>query len=105
MVGSQEKRPENRDFLGEVLSVIDPKTLQSTQAMNDACASNQVFSTNHSSPLTPATGGWLKTPHNSALLGPGVTPETSTFGGIWGEQSVSGQKSPGAFFRDVTLRS
>ena len=29
------------------LAVIDPKTLQSMQATNDACASNQVFSTNH----------------------------------------------------------
>jgi hypothetical protein len=29
-----------------IIAVIDPKTLQSMQATNDACASNQVFS-NH----------------------------------------------------------
>jgi hypothetical protein len=51
-------KPRNHDFLGRVvLAVIDPKTLQSMQATNDACASNQVFSTNHPTPLTPATGG------------------------------------------------
>ena len=49
-----QKSPLSEDG---VLAVFDPKTLQSMQATNDACASNQVFSTNHPTPLAPATGG------------------------------------------------
>jgi hypothetical protein len=47
MLESQEKAQKSRLSRRVILAVIDPKTLQSMQATNDACASNQVFSTTH----------------------------------------------------------
>jgi hypothetical protein len=44
---AKKKAQKSRLSRRVILAVIDPKTLQSMQATNDACASNQVFSTNH----------------------------------------------------------